>query len=422
MSKYSFGIEEEYFLVDQRTGGVKTRLSEKFMKSAGRELGSHLMTELLQSQIEVATSPLTCPREARAKLKTFRSTLAAIGREHRIAIMAAGTHPLCRPAQQRVTNKRRYAKMINELGMIALGNAICGLHVHVEVPDPDQRVGIMHRLVPFLPLLLALTTSSPFWACSETGLLGYRNAANDGFPRSGFPEMFRSSAEYEAYLEALVSANIIPDATYIWWAVRPSLRHPTLELRLTDSCTSINDAIAVAGLYRALVKHLVEHPEVNREYSALVRGLSEENRWRAQRYGTDGTYVDVRTREAKPFATLLDETLAHVSRDLDALGLTPEVEQLREIPMRGTSAHQQLRHYHELRKKGHSRVSALQAVVRWLCISTEAGDFVEPTFLSRAQGRSAVVEVALSKLAHSSGCDANSEQQRSNGTGGAICA
>jgi carboxylate-amine ligase len=145
-------------------------------------------------------------------------------------------------------------------------------------------------------VLLALSTSSPFWACCETGLLGYRSAANEMMPRSGFPEMFESQLDYESYVSALVEAGIVPDSTYIWWDIRPSLKHPTLELRICDCCTSIDDAVAIASFYRALVRHLVRRPRLNTRLGAVSRALAEENRWRAQRYGIDGTLIDETTR------------------------------------------------------------------------------------------------------------------------------
>jgi carboxylate-amine ligase len=374
---YAFGIEEEYFVVDRRSGGLKAQLSKSFMKAAGKELGDRLTHEMLQCQIEIATRPLASPDRARDELKWCRRTLAEAGRARGIAIVAASTHPLARPLEQQATRKRRYTKIINDLGMVGLNNALCGLHVHVEVPDPDRRVDLMHRMVPYLPVLLALSTSSPFWMAAETGLLGYRNSVNDGLPRTGFPEMFRSEAEYDAYVRALVDAKVIPDASYIWWSVRPSLRHPTLELRLTDCCTSVDDAVAIASLYRALVRHLVEHRDVNADRSALTRALTHENRWRAQRYGTDGTYLDPATTEPKPFAQVLADTIALVRDDIEALDLAGEIVHLEQILQRGTSAHQQLACYRALRRAGRARVPALRALVRWLAASTEAGTFID---------------------------------------------
>jgi glutamate---cysteine ligase / carboxylate-amine ligase len=369
-------MEEEYFVVDRRTAGVKCEPPGAFMASAKRKIGQQLMTEILQSQVEVATAPATSARDARAELTWFRSILAEVGREHGVGIVAAGTHPLAHPQQQRMTKKRRYTKVIDDLGMVGLGSPLCGLHVHVEVPEPDLRVEIMHRLVPFLPLLLALSTSSPFWAGYDTCLLGYRNAVNDAMPRTGFPEMFHNLSEYENYVGALVQAKIIPDPTYIWWALRPSLKHPTLELRVTDCCTSVEDAVAIASLYRALVQHVTRHREVNGEFCAVVRALSEENRWRAQRYGIDGTYLDIATNQARPFKELLDDTVALVGDEIADLAIEPEIESLRKILKRGTSAHLQLELYRTLLKFGRPKRQALRDVTRWLRASTEAGDFV----------------------------------------------
>nr|WP_256465515.1 YbdK family carboxylate-amine ligase [Bradyrhizobium sp. 159] len=259
--------------------------------------------------------------------------------------------------------------------LVGLGNPISGLHVHVEVPEPDQRVEIMHRLVPFLPLLLALSTSSPFWCGYPTGLLGYRNAANDALPRTGFPEMFRNLAEYETYVKTLVDAGIVPNATYVWWALRPSLQHPTLELRITDCCTAIADSVAMAALFRALVRHVVHHPDLNATYSPVHRALIEENRWRAQRYGTDGTYIDLASFEPISFRSWLDAVIAMLAPDIAHLGVEGDIQHLKTIPKRGTSAHLQLEYFRSLRKFGRSPREAIADVTQWLRTSTEAGDF-----------------------------------------------
>ena len=375
MRDFRLGIEEEYFVVDRRTARVKPQLSQPFMKAAKKKLGPSLMYELLQSQIEVATTPADCSRDARQQLQYFRGSLADLGRDFELGIVAAGTHPLAMPHKQQMTPKRRYAKVAKDLGMVAWGNPLCGLHVHVEVPEPDQRVAIMHRLMPFVPLLLALSTSSPFWAGCNTGLMGYRNAANDAFPRTGFPEMFQSLTEYEAYIGALVDAKIIGDSTYIWWALRPSLRHPTLELRITDCCTAVDDAVAIAALYRALVRHVVRQPRLNSTFCPVARALTEENRWRAQRYGTDGTYIDLETRRAVSFATLLDETLTRVREDAIELGVEGDLAHLRTIAKRGTSAHRQLEIFEHCRSQRLPAKRAMQEVAKWLRVSTESGSF-----------------------------------------------
>ncbi len=399
MCKYRFGIEEEYFLVNRRNARLRCELPQAFMRAAKRKLGARLMTELLQSQVEVATPPMETPADARGELLAFRTVLSEIGRQHGVGIVAAGTHPLADPRRQRITRKRRYSKVIEDLGMIGLGNALCGLHVHVEVPDPDLRVGIMHRLVPFLPLLLALSTSSPFWAGRDTGLLGYRNAANDALPRTGFPEMFQSLADYESYVRALVEAGIIADSTYIWWSLRPSLQHPTLELRITDCCTAVSDAVAIASLYRALVRHLVRRRGVNREFSAVARALSEENRWTAQRYGTEGTYVDASTRTPMAFLEMLEETIELVADDVAALSLEEEMRHLGLIAKRGTSAHLQRMLYQALVKSGRSSMQAMADVAKWLQASTERGEFVEQQPPANGESCSGAAGTALALAA-----------------------
>lgn len=375
MHRYRYGIEEEYFLVSRQSASLRCELSKAYMTAAQKRLGSNLTTEILQSQIEVVTPPLERSADGIAELMRYRAGLTEVGKDHGLGILAAGTHPLAKPHQQRMTRKRRYSKVINDLGMVGLGNPISGLHVHVEVPEPDLRVEIMHRLVPFLPLLLALSTSSPFWCGSPTGLLGYRNAANDALPRTGFPEMFRDLAEYETYVKALVDAGIVPNATYVWWALRPSLQHPTLELRITDCCTAIADSVAIAALFRAMVRHVIHRPELNANFSAVHRALVEENRWRAQRYGTDGTYIDLESFAPVPFKAWLEAVIAMLADDIDHLCIEDDVAQLRTILRRGTSAHLQLEYYRSLQKSGRKPREAIGDVTKWLRICTEAGDF-----------------------------------------------
>jgi carboxylate-amine ligase len=377
MFPYRFGIEEEYFVVDRPTGDIRPEPSPGFMEKASRELGPCVMNELLQSQIEIVTRPFASPEEARQELAGLRTTLSRVASEFGLAIMAAGTHPLARPEQQRVTDSPRYRDVMRELGVVGLCSAACGLHVHVEIPDLSRRIEIMNRMMPFLPMFLALSTSSPFWSGMETGLLGYRSVANDASPRSGFPEMFESNEEYEDYVAALARAGAVRDSSHIWWVLRPSLRHPTLELRIMDCCTAVDDAVAIAGLYRALVRHLAHRRGLNAGLSAVARALAEENRWQAQRYGVDGTYIDVLTRQAKPFAQMLEETLEMVRDDLLELGHHSAAFRLRQIVRQGTSAHRQLVLYRRLSSVGVPHANALKEVSGWLAASTEAGYFIE---------------------------------------------
>ena len=196
----------------------------------------------------------------------------------RIGIAAMGTFPLAFWADQKVTDRARYDAIMDDLQMVGQRNMLCGMHVHVAVPDPSTRINLMMRVTPYLPLLLALSTSSPFWQGHATGLSGYRLAAYDELPRTGLPELFRTNEDYDEYVQALVSAKIIPDSSYIWWAVRPSTRYPTIELRVADSCTRLDDALAIVALFRCLVRALDRDSGRNAGFDRVARAITAENK------------------------------------------------------------------------------------------------------------------------------------------------
>jgi len=253
---YTVGMEEEYFVFDAKTRHAVRRANKKFLARVQKQLGDRVMTEMLQSQLEVATPPCATMKEARAHLAHYRSTLAQSAAEHKLGLAAMGTFPLAYWPEQMVTRKARYGPIMDDLQMIGYRNMLCGMHVHVAVPDIDTRINLIMRLTAYLPLLLALSTSSPFWQGHLTGLVGYRLAAYDELPRTGLPELFRTNDDYREFVAALTWAKIIPDASYIWWAVRPSLNNPTIELRVADSCTRLDDAVGIAALFRCLVRAL----------------------------------------------------------------------------------------------------------------------------------------------------------------------
>lgn len=375
---YSFGIEEEYFVVDRKHGGIARELPSGLFKALARRFGEHVMTELLQCQIEIATRPHASVQEARQDLISYRRGIAEIAGEFGLGIIAAGTHPFARRHQLQRTRKRRYERVIADLRLIGLSNAVSGLHVHVEVPDRQRRVEIMYRMIPFLPVLLALSTSSPFWEGEDSGLKSYRTAVNRMLPRSGLPELFRSMDEYEAYVATLVQGRIIPDASYVWWYLRPSLRHPTLELRVSDCCTCVEDTLAIASLYRCLVRHLCLNDQVENGLTSTDRALIDENLWRALRYGSDGTFLDPESGEARPFRQEVSRILELVSEDAAALGCESEIWHIQDvICSRGTSAHRQSTIYKAARTAGRPNLAALRDVVRWLRLSTEAGVLID---------------------------------------------
>lgn len=365
-----FGIEEEYFLSDAQTRGAVRNVSPKFIAAARAAFPGEVQREMLQSQIEVATPICRSMDEARQSLATLRAGLAETGRDHGLLVLAAGTHPSASWTRQRVTASSRYDKLMRDLQMLGSRNQVCGMHVHVSVPDEDERISLMVRIMPFLPLILALSTSSPFWQGQRTGLMAYRMAAYRELPRTGLPELFSSADEYRSYVDTMVASGAIADSSFLWWAVRPSRQHPTLELRVADSCTRLEDTLAVAALYRCLVRHLQRHPGLNAGMTAASRAIVSENLWRAQRYGVHGGLICEESRRMRPVIEWLDEVLAEIETDAIALGCLGELEECRRIVHEGTSADMQLAIYEEARGRSGNHGLGLNAVVDWLARET----------------------------------------------------
>jgi carboxylate-amine ligase len=367
MSAYSFGIEEEYFLVDADTKFVTRAMPERFLQAAKTALNGKVTGEFLQSQIEVVTPPQIDMAAARTELRMLRRNLATIATQHGLAIMASGTHPTAVWERSQQSEGARYDAVMDDLQMIGRRNMLCGLHVHVELPDSAMRIDVMMRMLPYLPLFIALSTSSPFWRSQLTGLKGYRLAAYDELPRTGIPELFRTQADFDAYIEALVSAGVMPDSSYIWWAIRPSFKHPTLELRAPDCCTDVEDSIAIAALFRSLARFLVRRPECNWDMNPVSRAIIVENKWRAQRYGVNGSFVKIEGDGPISVADMLDRVIADVTPDATELGCLDEVLRCLTIVANGTSADRQLAIF-----KPHedNPVPGLRAVIDWIVKTT----------------------------------------------------
>jgi carboxylate-amine ligase len=359
---FQFGIEEEFFVCDAATLQPVLETPEALFS----ESGDRLNREMLQAQLEIATRPHLAGRAARHELLELRGVAAEAAKRHGLAILAAGTHPTADWTQAVQSPAPRYDDVMQGLQMVGRRNVLCGMHVHVEVHDFDRRIDIMRRMVPYVPLLLALSTSSPFWHSRCTGLKGYRLAAYDELPRTGMPELFRSAREYEAYVAALVRSNAIPDATHLWWTIRPSHKYPTLELRATDCCTRIDDALAVAALYRCLVRCLHRRPDVNADVDQVDRGIAVENKWRAQRYGVEASFV---SRDgAIAISDMLEDVLVKIAADAEALNCLHDVRHCREIVGGGSSADAQLRRFAEA--GGADAGGSLDAVLQWIARAT----------------------------------------------------
>ena len=365
---YQFGIEEELFLAD-----AETRATPKNVEPFHRAVRDRLPTverELLVSQVEIMTQPCTDFAAARSSLSELRQGLAAIGREHGILVLGGGSHPIARWRRQERTDKERYEKIADDLQMLAERDVVSGMHVHVEVPDPGRRVDLMNRLLPHTPLLFALSASSPFWEGRDTGLNAYRLSVWGEMPRTGLPELFADAAEYDRLVDIMVRCGAVEDASYFWWTMRPSIRFPTLELRVADSCTRLDDTLAIAALYRCLVRHADRDPGHNAGLTSVSRAVASENMWRAQRDGVGAVFVQ-EEGGAIAFADLLSAVLATVAEDADALGCQAELERARTIASEGTSADRQLTIFSDARTAS-SDSEALKLVVDWMAEATAA--------------------------------------------------
>jgi len=369
---YAFGMEEEYFLFDAKTRHAVRRVDKKFLLLAQKRLGDRVMTEMLQSQLEVATPPCSTFEEARTYLAHYRRALGDIAAQYRLGIAAMGTFPLAYWPEQTVTPKPRYGAIIDDLQMIGYRNMLCGMHVHVAVPDVETRINLIMRLTPYLPLLLALTTSSPFWQGNLTGLVGYRLAAYDELPRTGLPELFRTNDDYREFVAALKWAKVIPDESYIWWAIRPSLKNPTIELRVADSCTRLDDAVAVAALFRCLVRALDRDRALNAGFDRVGRAITQENKWHAQRYGIRATFIEPFSRSPLTLVQWLDQVIDFIAEDVDAFGCANEINHLHSIATNGTSAERQIEIFSHALAAGRRRLTALKQVIDWVADETLA--------------------------------------------------
>src|SRR5580658_7604002 len=360
--QFQFGIEEEYFLSDAQTLLVPAETPDALFQRADFGVAGSVGREFLQAQIEVATEPHCNVGDAQRELLRLRQNAAAAAAEHGLSIIASGTHPIAMWREAVQSPKDRYAHVMDALQMIGQRNMLCGMHVHVEFPDPSRRVDVMTRMLPYLPLFIALSTSSPFWQGRATGLKGYRLAAYDELPRTGLPERFRGNGDYDEYVAAMMRSGAIKDASHLWWAIRPSLKYPTLELRAPDCCTRLDDAIALSALYRVLARHLYVDTEHNAGLSVVDRSIAVENKWRAQRYGVGGTFAS--RSGAVAVGEMLDRVLDLVAADAAALGCAGEVEHCRKIAAEGTSAEAQVKIFTENEHEGAD--IALNKVARWI--------------------------------------------------------
>jgi len=368
---FTLGIEEEYLLVDLESRNVAIDPPPDVFDECESQAGDSLVEhELLRSQIEVDTRVCRSVPEAREDLARLRRLTSDVAARYGLAPIAASTHPFADWHEQHRTDRERFQMIARDLRSLSRRNLVGGMHVHVGIGDDDLRVGLMNQFVRYLPLVLALSTSSPFWQGINTGLKSYRLTVFDGFPRTGLPERFENHAEYQRTVETLRSAGIIPDATFIWWDMRISARYPTLECRIADICTRIDDAASIAALIQATLHYLYRMHRDGRRGVDFPRFLIDQNRWYGMRYGCSGRLVDFATDRIVPVGEMLADMVEMVRRDAEELGCLAELENTLQIPLRGTSADRQIRCYEEAIKQGRPPEAALREVVDMLIAET----------------------------------------------------
>lgn len=365
MPEFTIGIEEEYLLVDPDTLAL-SEAPDELMQACQAELGDLVSPEFLQCQIEVGTPVCASVAEARTHLQHLRQTIAQEAAKFDLVPIAAGNHPFSAWRDQHHTDKARYNDLQRDLGGVARRLLISGLHVHVGLPDPEDRIDIMNQLTYFLPHLLALSASSPFWQGEDTGLASYRLTIFDNLPRTGLPPRFSSWSEYQRSVEAIVELGLIEDASKIWWDLRPSARFPTLETRAMDVPPRAEVSLTLAAIIQSLTRFLWRLKARNRRWRIYDNFLIAENRWHAMRYGVSNGLIDLGRRELVGFDILIDELIDLIREDAEALGCLADVEAAREIVTQGNAADKLRAIHHDAFVAGDGAEEAMRAVVQHL--------------------------------------------------------
>ncbi len=361
----TIGIEEEYQIVDPETRELKSYITE-MLADGKMVMAEQIKAELHQSIVEVGTKVCHTPAEARAELVRLRRGVMELAARRGLKIAAAGTHPFSNWMDQPITPFDRYAGVKADMQILAQQLLIFGTHVHIGIEDPEFMIDAMNVVRYLLPHVLCLSNSSPFWVGQDTGLRSYRSIIFRNFPRTGTPPVLGSRAEFDQLKESLVRTGCIPDGTKIWWDARPNHNYPTLEFRVCDVCTRVDEAVCLAAVFQALIYKLWKLRNDNMTFRVYPTAMIDENKWRAVRYGLDGKLIDWGKQEQKPARELIGEMLEWFIGDVvDELGSRAEVEYAYRILEGGASAERQLATF--------KRTGSLKAVVDQLIAETAEG-------------------------------------------------
>ena len=365
---FTLGIEEEFQIIDPNTRELRSHI-QQILADGKMVLKEHVKAEMHQSVVELGTEICSDARAARQQVVQLRSELAGIAEIEGLRIASAGTHPFSHWMDQLITENERYETIVTDMQQIARVNLIFGLHVHVGIPDREEAIDIMNQARYFLPHLYALSVNSPFWLGQNTGLKAYRQMIFERFPRTGIPDAFESLSEYEDYLKLLVSTNCIDNAKKIWWDIRLHPFFNTIEFRICDAQSRVEDTIALAALMQAIVFKLQKLRRDNVTFRSYPRRLIDENRWRAARYGLDGKLIDFGRKCEMDERDLLHEMLEFIATEVDELGNGREIAHIEKIMREGTGADRQLAVW--------QRTQDMKAVVDQIVAETYEGLNVE---------------------------------------------
>ena len=365
---FTLGIEEEFQIIDPETRELRSHIQE-ILANGKMFLKEHVKPEMHQSVVELGTEICSDVAMARQQVMQLRSQLAMLAARDGLEIASAGTHPFSHWMDQLITAGERYTTIVNDLQQIARANLIFGLHVHVGIPDREEAIQLMNQARYFLPHIYALSTNSPFWLGQNTGFKAYRHNIFERFPRTGIPDEFESLSEYEDYLKLLVSTNCIDNAKKIWWDIRLHPFFDTLEFRICDAQSRVDDTIALAALMQAVIFKLHKLLRQNISFRIYRRRVIDENRWRASRYGLDGLLIDFGSRREAETRSLIHEILEFVAPEVDELGSQREIEHIERILVGGTGADRQLAVW--------ERTHDMKAVVDQIVAETNDGLEVE---------------------------------------------
>ncbi|WDU64493.1 carboxylate-amine ligase [Pseudomonas poae] len=368
----TFGIEEEYFITDLHTRRMLSEPSQAVLAACRHAIGQGFAYEMFQGQIEAASPVFSARCEAADYLATVRHNLAEALGEFGLGVVCVGSHPLAAWREQTPTGQVHFQQLFDEMQQVARRSVLCGLHVHVEVPSRIDRIAVMNQVSPWLPLLLLLSCSSPFWEGQPSGFMSYRQAACDEWPRMGVPEHFEDWAAYQRYLALLQRVGAIKADGNGWWGIRPAARYPTLELRMTDACPRLADTLALASLYRVMVTHACGLKAPGASFTAESRWLLQENRWQAKRYGAAGCFAlddQGSTGSAEHWLLQAERVFAATA---ESMGEPQLFESLQALLARGNSALDQLSCHATAEASGADGLDCLQRVVdRLLAVTAQ---------------------------------------------------